>query len=337
MSAPVAGISVILPFYRHGRELDDAIESIVTQTHREWELLLVANNPNPEALDIAERRARQDSRITLLHEPRQGIAHALNLGLRHSAYPFIARMDADDSSAPERLERQLAFLQQQPEIGVVACRTRFEPAGEDAEGFARFVAWQNDIISPKQHALYRFVESPVAHPSVLFRKNLVEQWGGYDTGSVPEDYELWLRWMDKGTAFHKLPEALFIWRDGPQRLSRTHPHYTQEAFWEVKSRYLASWLRRHVAPDRKIVVCGASRTCRLRGASLEKAGIPLYGYTDVKKRTLLRDRFVPLESITAPGPWFLINAISKRDVGEAVAAHFGGMGFQEGVDFLRAG
>jgi glycosyltransferase involved in cell wall biosynthesis len=337
MSTPAAGISVVLPFYRHGRELDDAIQSIVAQTHREWELLLVANNPNPEALEIATRRVQQDGRITLLHEARQGIAHALNLGLRRAAFPYIARMDADDSSAPERLERQLAFMQQHPEIGVVACRTRFEPAAEEAEGFARFVAWQNAVLSPEQHALYRFVESPVAHPSVLFRKNLVEQWGGYDTGSVPEDYELWLRWMDKGVAFQKLPEVLLSWRDGPQRLSRTHPHYSQEAFWGVKSRYLASWLRRHVSPDRKIVVCGASSTVRLRGALLEKEGISLYGYTDVKNRILRHDRFVPLVSITAPGRWFLINAISKRGVGEAVAAHFIGMGFREGVDFLRAG
>jgi glycosyltransferase involved in cell wall biosynthesis len=337
MSSRTSGISVILPFYEHGPELGDAIQSIAQQTHRDWQLLLVANNAGEETLKLAQQWAQKESRITLLHEARQGIAHALNTGLNHSAHPYIARMDADDISAPERLDRQLAFLQQHLEIGVVSCRTRFEPAVEATEGFQRFVTWQNGLITPEQHFLYRFVESPVAHPSVLFRRSLVEQWGGYDTGPIPEDYELWLRWMDRGIAFYKLPEALLVWRDSPQRLTRTHPHYSQEAFFNVKCRYLASWIQNHVSPDRKIVLCGASRTGRLRGALLASHGIPIYGYTDVKKRILRDDRFVPLESITEPGSWFLINVITKRGVGEAVAGYFAGKGFREGVDFVRAG
>lgn len=330
-------ISIILPFYQHGREMDEALRSIAQQTHREWELLLVANNPNPEAMDIAQAWARRDSRIILLHEPQQGIAPALNTGLHRCAFAFIARMDADDVSAPQRLEKQLAFLQQHPEIGVVACRTRLEPAGAAVGGFLRFVEWQNAIISPEEHALYRFIESPVAHPGVMFRKALVEQWGGYDNGPLPEDYELWLRWMDKGAAFYKLPETLLTWRDSPQRLSRSHPHYAQEAFFTVKSRYIASWLRRHVAPERKIVLCGAGRNGRLRGALLEAQGVQVYGYTDVKKRQLPDRRFVPLNDIAEPGPWFFINTITKRGVGEAIAAWLREKGFREGVDFLRAG
>jgi glycosyltransferase involved in cell wall biosynthesis len=330
-------VSVVLPFYQHDNEFDEAIKSIVAQTLPDWRLLLVANNPNERALDIAEAWTRRESRIERLHEPRQGIAHALNLGLSHCDTPFVARMDADDISAPERLERQLAFMEKNPETGLVGCRTRFESPDPAAEGFHRFVEWQNSILTPEAHALYRFIESPLAHPGVFFRKSLIDRWGGYETGPVPEDYELWLRWMDRGVLFHKLPEILLTWRDTPGRLTRTHPHYAKEAFWQVKSRYLAFWLRKHVAPDRKIVLCGGGKTGKLRGAMLAAEGVEIYGYTDVKKRSFPQSRFIPLDSIDEPAPWFLINTLEKRGVGEAIAAYFSGKGFREGVDFIRAG
>jgi hypothetical protein len=69
-----------------------------------------------------------------------------------------------------------------------------------SEGYALFVEWQNRLISHEEHFLSRFIESPLAHPSVMFRKNLIEKFGFYHTGTLPEDYELWLRWFDCGAS-----------------------------------------------------------------------------------------------------------------------------------------
>ena len=104
------------------------------------------------------------------------------------------------------------------------------------------MAWTNGLLTHEEIALARFVESPLAHPSVMFRRSLVERWGGYAEGAFPEDYELWLRWLDAGVRMEKLADPLLIWNDSPTRLSRRDPRYAAEAFYRVKARYLARWL-----------------------------------------------------------------------------------------------
>src|SRR5690606_38519156 len=191
--------------------------------------------------------AARDTRIRLLHEPRIGIAHALNPGLAHATGRYIARMDADDICHPERLAKQVAYLDAHPEVGVLATRSAFATTVERSAGMAAFVQWQNAILSPHDHFVKRFVDAPVAHPTVVFRRELVQQHGGYDTGPLPEDHELWLRWMDAGVRFAKLPHALLTWNDHPGRLSRTHRNYGADAFFATKAVWLAGWLQPRLA------------------------------------------------------------------------------------------
>ncbi|NUO01758.1 MAG: glycosyltransferase [Saprospiraceae bacterium] len=328
-------VSIILPFFQVAAlAFDEAIRSMAEQSLQDWELILVDNNADAATREIAEKWAKQEARIRIIHEPVQGIAFALNRGLQEARYNLIARMDADDFSQPQRLERQVAYLMAHPEIGVVATQTTFESELDQSEGYDWFVQWQNGIISPEAHARTMFIESPVAHPTVMFRKSLIEDYGPYSTENVPEDYELWLRWCDAGVQFYKLPEPLLVWKDHPQRLSRTHNNYSTEAFWKVKCQYLAAWIRRNADPDKKIVVCGAGKLPRLRAKLLEAQGISIYGYTDVKARQPDGIHFIPLKKLIVPKAWLLLCFISKRGVGEAVAQHFTALGFEEGKDFL---
>lgn len=183
-------ISVLLPFYRPGPALDEAVGSILSQGLGDFELLLIDNNADPGSREVAARRAAEDARIRLVHEARQGIAHALNAGLAHARGTYIARMDADDISRTGRLEKQAGFLDAHPEIGAVSSQTAFRSSVPKNEGYALFVDWQNGLITHEDHVLNRFVESPLAHPTIMFRKKLIDLYGPYDTGELPEDYEL---------------------------------------------------------------------------------------------------------------------------------------------------
>jgi len=328
-------VSVILPFYQvSSTAFDDAIRSIAEQSLHDWELILVDNNADAKARSVAATWGTRDDRIRVVSEPVQGIAYALNRGLLEARYDLIARMDADDFSHPTRLEKQVAYLNNHSEIAVVSTQTAFESELDQSEGYDWFVQWQNGIITPGAHFLARFTESPLAHPTVMFRKFLIERYGPYSTENVPEDYELWLRWFDAGVRFYKIPEPLLIWKDHPQRLSRNHPNYSTEAFWIVKCRYLAAWINRSGQPDKKIVICGAGKLPRLRAVLLESHGIEIYGFTDVKMRQPDGIHFIPLPKLTVPEAWLLLCFISKRGVGEAVARHFSAIGFEEGKDFL---
>ncbi|MCB0791179.1 MAG: glycosyltransferase [Flavobacteriales bacterium] len=329
-------MSVLLPFRNAAATLDAAVVSIATQTFTPWELLLIDNASADAGADIARQWAMRDERIHLVHEPRTGIAHALNKGLRTARGRYIARMDADDISLPERLERQIAHLDAHPEIGVLGTRTRFVTTVEKSSGMAWFVNWQNTILDPHMHYVKRFVDVPLAHPSVVFRRELVDEYGGYDTGPIPEDHELWLRWMDAGVRFAKLPEVLVEWRDHAARLSRTHPHYTTEAFFALKAKWIARWLDRKYHGQRPVIIAGTSGLCVARARLLEQFGVRIHAFTDVRTREVEGYRFIPAIDLPGHGKAVIVSMISQRGTGDRIAEFLTARGLVEGRDLLLA-
>ncbi len=329
-------VSVVLPFYRTGPELEEAIRSILSQTYPHWQLILVNNNAPEFSSTLARKLAATDARVKIVSEQQQGIAYALNTGLQHSEGKYIARLDADDIALPHRLEKQVDFLERNTDTGVVSCKTIFRSVLKKSQGYEMFVNWQNSIITPHEHSLLRFIESPVAHPSVMFRKSLTEKYGPYSLRAIPEDYELWLRWLEKDVLIHKLDEFLVEWNDHSERLSRQHSNYSQEAFFTIKSEYLARWIETHVNKNKKIVVCGSSSNARKKAEKLQNLGVKVFGYTDVKTNHSPEIRFIPYTQLTEAQPWFLINLISQRGVGEKIRNYFVNLGFEEGKDFILA-
>lgn len=328
-------LSILLPFRNAVATLDAAIASIAQQSFTDWELLLIDNGSNDGSSTIAHEWSRCDPRIRVVEEPTVGIAHALNIGLAQTQAPLIARMDADDISHPERLVRQVAYMNAHPVIGVLGTRTRFETTVEKSSGMRWFVQWQNSIITPRDHYIKRFVDAPLAHPTTMFRRELVDRFGGYDTGPLPEDHELWLRWMDHGVRFAKLPEELVTWNDHADRLSRTHPNYSANAFFSTKAKWMAKWLTRKLN-GRPLVIAGTSNLCRGRAQLLEAEGIVVAAFTDVKRREVPGYAFIPHDALPAPGEAFIISFISQRGTGDRIAAYLISLGLVEGEDFILA-
>ena len=110
---------------------------------------------------------------------------ALNRGLAAARAPLIARLDADDLCLPERLAAQRRYLDAHPEVGLVACRVRFGGDARRGAGYARHVDWTNGLLTHEAIALARFVESPLAHPSVMFRRERARALRGLPGGRLP--------------------------------------------------------------------------------------------------------------------------------------------------------
>jgi glycosyltransferase involved in cell wall biosynthesis len=331
----VSVISILLPFHNAATTIDVAVASIAAQTNPAWELLLIDNASTDASGSIAQRWADRDQRIRVLHEPRVGIAHALNTGLFEARGKYIVRMDADDVSHSERLAQQVAYMVAHPEVGVLGTRTAFASTVPEHRGMQAFVQWQNTILSPHEHYVKRFVDAPLAHPTVMFRRELVEQHGGYHTGPIPEDHELWLRWMDAGVRFAKLPEELLTWNDHIGRLSRTHSNYKVDAFFSTKVKWLAKWLQRKLN-GRPLIIAGTSDLCQQRARLLEAEGILVHAFTDVKGRGVPGRSFIPHLELPSAGEAFLVSFISQRGTGDRIAEFLAGRGFKEGVDFILA-
>ena len=339
MSPPA--VSILLPVFNAGATLSRTLASLQAQTFSDWELIAVDDGSTDASPRLLAAAADADPRIHVLSQPHRGIVAALNAGLTDTRAPLIARMDADDECLPERLARQTAWLATHPEIGVCATQVRFGGNASRSCGYALHVEWTNGLVAPEAIALNRFVESPMAHPSVMFRRELVERLGGYhDDPAWPEDYELWLRWMDAGVRFGKVPEALVVWHDPPGRLSRTHLRYAVEAFYACKCHYLARWLRREIEPGRPLFLRGAGRPTRRRFASLVAEGVELAGYVDVDPRKIGgRAAGLPVLAPTALPPaaeCFIIVGVGTRGAREIIRRELLAQNRCEGRDFLLA-
>lgn len=331
-------LSVVMPVHNAAATVARAVASIEAQTCGDWELVAVDDGSTDASRELLLELGSNDARVRVLTTARGGIVAALNAGLEAATGELIARMDADDESHPERLAAQAAALAAHPGVGLVGCQVDYGGDRERTRGYALHVDWLNTLVTPEAIALNRFVESPFAHPSVMFRRELVEEHGGYRGGDFPEDYELWLRWLDAGVVMARVPRPLLTWHDPPGRLSRTDPRYAPEAFYRLKARWIAAWLRRTVAPERGLYVWGAGRPTRQRAAHLLAHGMRLAGYVDVDPRKT--GRVVGGLPVLAPAHLppvaaaFVLGYVGTRGAREEIRAALGGQGRLEGRDFL---
>lgn len=333
-------VSVILPVYNAEQTLNEAMESIAEQTLGEWELIVIDDGSDDASRDIIRRWTQKDSRIRALYRKHEGLVPALQTGLEAAEGAYIARMDADDRSLPRRLELQKSFLDKHGDTGLTACRVRHLDREKKRGGYARYVRWTNSLVEPEEIALNRFIESPLAHPSVMFRSELVEKYGGYREGMFPEDYELWLRWMERGVKMRKVPKELLVWRDTPDRLSRTGDRYSFEAFYRLKARYLSRWLGRENPRHPEVVVWGAGRTSRKRSERLCDHGISITHYVDIDpdkigNRVHGRPVWSP-DNLPDPGSVFVVSYVARHGANQMIRRTLESKGYREGRDFVFA-
>lgn len=324
-------VSVLMPVRDARETLTTAVQSVQAQSISEWELVIVDDGSQDGTTAMLEALAQEDARIVLIKQEAKGIAAALNRGLMACRGELIARMDADDGMDARRLELQRTFLMANRDCGLVSCCVRF---GGTEAGYAAHVEWVNSLMNHEAMSLRRFVEAPVAHPSVMFRRELIEAHGGYREGDFPEDYELWLRWLEAGVRFGKVDEALLTWNDPPQRLSRTDARYSVEAFYAMKCLYLRRWLEAHAA-GREVWLWGAGRVTRRRFDGIVDQ---IAGFIDVdeSKRGQHRDgRVVRMaDELPERKTSFILAGVGARGAREAIHAHLTQRGWIEGRDFL---
>ncbi len=326
-------VSVVMPVYNAESTVLQALDSLRAQSFQSMEIIVVNDGSTDGTLDIL----RQQPDIKLLDHSHRGIVPALNDGLAAANGKYIARMDADDLCHPERIEKQTSFLDAFPGIGIVGCRVAFGGDREQQAGYAAHVDWINELVEPDDIALNRFVESPFAHPSVIFRRELFEEYGAYRDGPFPEDYELWLRWMASGVKAGKVDEELVAWNDPPGRLSRTDARYSIDAFYKTKADYLFQWLEKNNPHHPNIIVWGAGRVTRKRVAILESYGLRITHYIDIKKRQLNCGTPVILPNeIPNPTDCFVLPMVGKRGAREQIRAVLQQRGFTEGANCIFA-
>ena len=326
-------ISVILPFRNASNTLRRAIDSILNQTFRNFELILINDGSDDHPIDILSDF--DDPRIKIIHLPTSGIVFSLNHGVHISRGKYIARMDADDFSYPERLELQQQYLTQHRNIGVVSGLINYAGDRKKNQGYALYVDWLNSLMTREEIYLNRFVESPLSHPSVMIRRNLFDEYGLYKVGSLPEDYELWLRLMDQGIQFSKVDAVILDWYDDENRLSRSHPNYDTEAFFNIKTAYFFKWYKKTFEFNpRPILIWGTGKSVLEKSKYLEEYKLEIAGYVDVirKKDHKLNGKPVFFYQ-DIPEDVFMLSYVSDRKGREQIHEFLLQHNYIEGKDF----
>jgi glycosyltransferase involved in cell wall biosynthesis len=327
-------VSVVMPFRDAGATVEEAAVSILSQQGVSLELVAVDDGSRDDGAARVRALGARDARVVCVEGEGRGIARALARGLEAARGDVVARMDADDVALPGRLARQVEALAGDARLGAVG--TRVETLGACGEGMRRYVAWQNALVDPEDHARELFVESPLCHPSVALRREALESVGGWRDTAWPEDYDLWLRLDAAGWRLAKVPEVLLRWRQRAGSVTVTDARCSQERFREAKAFYLAPRLAR---AGRPVAVWGAGPTGKRLARALEVHGVHARLFVDIDPRKIGHTaRGVPIvapEALTA-GEDTLVVAVGVRGARELVRAHLVERGFVEGADFVCA-
>jgi glycosyltransferase involved in cell wall biosynthesis len=188
-------ISVLMPVYNAERYLDEAVQSILGQTFADFEFIIIDDGSTDGSLKILRGYEARDARIRLISRPNTGFCIALSESVSLARGEFIARMDSDDSSLPDRFEHQIAFLRSHP--NVVAVGGEVSWVDQDGDVIRNFCAGHTH--EELDAAQMRGVSGVITHPAVMLRRYALLEIGGYRNELEPaEDFDLFLRLAEHG-------------------------------------------------------------------------------------------------------------------------------------------
>jgi glycosyltransferase involved in cell wall biosynthesis len=247
ISAPL--ISVLLPVYNAARYVDRAVQSILYQTERDFELIVVDDGSTDSSLDILKRHAARDPRVRLLSRANRGLVATLNEMLALARGGYVARMDADDIALPQRFARERAALDADPSLVAVGCSVYFIDPSDRRLMKCELPADHQGIVDWVM-AIER--GNGMSHPAMMMRADAVARIGGYREAFFPaEDADLVLRLAEIGHVAN-LAEPLLSYRLHPQSIGHLHAKRQRDAHFRCVAEAAAR--RGLTAPDESLRV-----------------------------------------------------------------------------------
>ncbi len=210
MSEIETTITVLMPAFNAARFLPTAIASVLEQTYSDFEFIIIDDGSTDQTPLILQSYANQDSRIKIITHPNMGMGKSLNEAMKIAKGNWIARIDADDIMMPQRLERQLIFLRENPELVVASSLVYYinEKGRTIGKYSSKFTSRADITEAVKNHMPIGF-----HHPATIFRKDVIQSLGGYRPQFWPaDDMDLWNRVAEAGHHVLVQPELLTKYR-----------------------------------------------------------------------------------------------------------------------------
>lgn len=263
-------ISIVIPFKDTAHFLPECLDSIINQTYVDWEVLAVNDHSDDDSYELVSQYASKDNRMHVFQNKGSGIIPALQTAYVHAKGKFITRMDSDDLMKPHRLEIMVKSLEKHGKGHVAVGQVRYFSHRGISDGYDRYEKWLNNLTALGKNYSEIYKECVIPSPCWMVHRSDFEYCEGFTPKRYPEDYDLTFRFYEKELKVIPCKKVLHLWRDYDTRTSRTHEHYAQNYFLDIKIHY---FLKLDYNTTRPLVVWGAGFKGKNIAKTLLKKGI----------------------------------------------------------------
>lgn len=332
MSKPL--ISIVSPFKNTAEFLPECLESIINQTYKHWELLIIDDHSSDNSFNIVNDYAKKDPRIKLLSNKGSGIIDALRTAFSKSSGDYITRMDSDDIMATEKLQCMLNDLLSNGKKHVALGLVKYFSDVGISEGYAKYETWLNKLTKNGSNYSEIYKECVIASPCWMVHRDDFIACDAFNPNRYPEDYDLTFRFYKHNFKCIPSNNLLHFWRDYSTRTSRTHEHYAMNHFLELKIHY---FLELNYDASRPLTVWGAGNKGKTAAKLLKKANIPFYWICDnpkkIGKHIYGMDLFNFDQLKTLENPQSIISVANAKEQ-KRIKNYFENLGMQSIIDYF---
>ncbi|MEZ4811055.1 MAG: glycosyltransferase [Allomuricauda sp.] len=319
-------VSILIPFKNTAHFLPECLDSILGQGYGNWEVLAVDDHSSDKSLELLARYAQNDTRFQVLTNSGIGIIPALRTAYAQSTGVLVTRMDSDDIMMPNRLEVMVQSLLQSGKGHVAVGQVHYFSDRGISNGYERYETWLNQLTASGNNYDEIYKECVIPSPCWMVYREDFERSGAFNPGRYPEDYDLTFRFYEKGLNVIPCTEMLHLWRDYDTRTSRTHVHYAQNYFLDIKLHY---FLKLDHDPSRPLVVWGAGFKGKAIAKGLKSHGIDFTWLCDnplkIGKKIYGKElvHFEYLKNL--PNPQSIVT-VANESAQEDIRAYFSALG-----------
>ncbi len=264
-------VSILTPFKNTEYFIKDCLNSIIQQTYSNWELIIVDDFSTDTSFNIVEEFSKKDSRITLLKNEGNGIIDALQLAFKHSKGYLITRMDSDDVMHPKKLEVLTNSLIKYGEHHVAIGLVNYFSEDGIKEGYKNYEIWLNNLTKIGSNYSEIYKECVIPSPCWMIHRNNLINCDAFNPNTYPEDYDLAFRFYKHNYKCIPCDAVIHNWRDYSSRTSRTHKHYAENHFIDLKLNY---FLELDYNTNKTLIVWGAGAKGKKIASTLLKKEVP---------------------------------------------------------------
>lgn len=249
------------------------MQSVITQTYTNWELVVVDDHSTDNSYDLISGLAKKEKRIKLFKNKETGIIPALRLAYVNSQGTLITRMDSDDVMVPQKLTVMAQSLSLHGKGKIALGLVKYFSQKPLGRGYLEYELWLNKLTASGTNFKEIYKECVIPSPCWMVHRSDLDQCGAFDSDAYPEDYDLTFRFYVHGLQPIPSNEVLHYWRDYATRTSRTHVHYADNTFIQLKVHY---FLQLDYNANRPLVVWGAGKKGKLLAKVLMNSQIPFH-------------------------------------------------------------